>query len=149
MKNCSPVPCYYLCLIVQEAKKYRELQSQMELKEHEVKLLNQRLSESEHGQLTTKLQVGPGHSLRGMRVCLRCCLVLYSLYLRSVVPLLACILPQDLHERLEREETGLRAATEGLAKARAKVAQLETEMRDVEGAKAKKLKDRSPPHLLQ
>ncbi len=47
---------------------------------------------------------------------------------------------QDLQEKLEKEDTGLTAAKEGIKKSRTKVATLEAEMRDVEGAKARKLK---------
>ncbi len=50
---------------------------------------------------------------------------------------------QEFKERLDREEAGRATAAEGLGKARAKVSELEAEMRDVEGARERKLKVRS------
>ncbi len=46
----------------------------------------------------------------------------------------------ELQERLQRDDAGMHAANEAMAAARDRVAQLEAEMRDVEGARRRKLK---------
>ena len=87
---------------VQYAKEYTALNGQVELKQQEVALLEQRLAESQHGQLTARLQT--------------------------------------LQEKLERDEGTIATSSESLTFTQRSIREFEAEIRDMEGAKERRLK---------